>query len=583
VPSTCRSLRLCVCVFLWGAGGVSIAAPVGTGFTYQGQLKQSGVPLNGSANMVFKLFDAPAAGNLLGTQTINGVPLTNGFFTVELNAAGQFGADAFNGEQRWLEVSVNGTPLAPRQALASTPYALHALDAPGGASNWQDSGDDVFLPRGNVGVGTNAPTSVLHIQRPLSDTGIRFQSSRFNQGPPASSGRAPVSVTVAGTGQSWSTPGAAIVSDDLRADAGFSAAAGAPDADSSQSLHLTNFGFTLPSQATIVGIVVTVEGRTSCGCADCDLCSVPVTGELLGGTDASQQKNLTFTAADSSQAAGGTFDAWGLGWTAAQVNSPSFGVQLSAKLQLLDVFFCIPQFGCSYTTCDCTGTGAAGIDATSVTVFFYDTSVTSTPLDWSVGLSQSDANFRISPTPDLSSPSILVTPQGNVGIGTTDFGGGIFKLSVNGFAAKPNGGQWSALSDARLKRNIEPLTGALERMLSLRGVTFEFTEEGLRTGLALPGRHVGLIAQDVEPVFPDWVAQTPSGYKFVTEQGTTALLVEALRELRSEKTAEFAALRAEKDAEIRAGRAEMAELKERLARLEELVQQLGTIHGEDKR
>jgi len=433
-----------------------------------------------------------------------------------------------------------------------------------GGSNWLDNVDDVYLPAGHVGIGTAAPTAMLHFQRPLSDMGIRFQTSRFNQGLPASSGRAPASAALAGAGQPWRNPGAAMGSDDVRAEAGFSTAGGAPDADQSQLLQLTDFGFTLPSQATIVGFAATIEGRASCGCTDCDLCEVPFALELLGGTGASQQKRLTFAATDGQQNAGVTFDTWGLDWTAAQVNSPSFGIQLSAALQLLDVFLCLPPpLGCTYTDCDCTGTGSAGIDAVSLTVFFYDPSVPSTPLEWSLGLSQDDANFRIAATPDLSAPALVMTPQGSVGIGTTDFLGGFFKLAVNGPAAKPNGGQWSALSDARLKRNIEPLHGALQRMLSLRGVTFEFTEEGLRTGLATPGRKVGLIAQEVEAVLPDWVDETPSGYKFVTEQGTTALLVEALRELR-----------AEKDREITEKESQIAELEARVQRLEILFEQV---------
>ena len=94
--------------------------PLGTAFTYQGQLKQNGQPFNGSANLVFKLYDAANAGNLIGTQTLNGVTVTGGLFTV----APDFGAGAFDGRARWLEVSVNGTPLTPRQPIAAAPYAL---------------------------------------------------------------------------------------------------------------------------------------------------------------------------------------------------------------------------------------------------------------------------------------------------------------------------------------------------------------------------------------------------------------------------------------------------------------------------
>src|SRR5512140_2515790 len=67
--------------------------PLGTAFTYQGRLRQAGQPFNGSANLVFKLYDASSAGNLLGTQTLSGVTVSGGLFTVQLNAAGEFGAN----------------------------------------------------------------------------------------------------------------------------------------------------------------------------------------------------------------------------------------------------------------------------------------------------------------------------------------------------------------------------------------------------------------------------------------------------------------------------------------------------------
>jgi hypothetical protein len=50
-----------------------------------------------------------------------------------------------------------------------------------------------------------------------------------------------------------------------------------------------------------------------------------------------------------------------------------------------------------------------------------------------------------------------------------------------------------------------------------------------------PGARMGMVAQKVEPVFPDWVDTGASGYKRLTFRGLEALTVEALRELRSEK------------------------------------------------
>jgi hypothetical protein len=123
-----------------------------------------------------------------------------------------------------------------------------------------------------------------------------------------------------------------------------------------------------------------------------------------------------------------------------------------------------------------------------------------------------------------------------------------FMLHVNGTAGKPGGGSWSNSSDIRLKKNIEPLHGALDQLLCLQGVTFEYIDPDAID--ELPGPRIGMIAQEVEQVFPDWVGKRIDGFKSVTYRGFEALTVEALRDLRAEKNAQIESLQAEKDADI---------------------------------
>jgi hypothetical protein len=87
-------------------------------------------------------------------------------------------------------------------------------------------------------------------------------------------------------------------------------------------------------------------------------------------------------------------------------------------------------------------------------------------------------------------------------------------------------------SDVRLKRDIRPLEGALGKLLALRGVEFEWTHDEIAR--LRPGRQTGLIAQEVERVFPGWVRDDPAtGMKLLGTQGFEALAIEALRELAS--------------------------------------------------
>jgi hypothetical protein len=62
----------------------------------------------------------------------------------------------------------------------------------------------------------------------------------------------------------------------------------------------------------------------------------------------------------------------------------------------------------------------------------------------------------------------------------------------------------------------------------LRGVSFEWVEDapGGRRGSDL-----GLIAQEVEEVFPELVTTAPNGYKQVNYIGLIAPLIEAVKEL----------------------------------------------------
>ncbi len=114
-------------------GGVGIQANLGTAFTYQGQLKKNGSPVNGNCDFQFSLWDAagsgspPTGGNLIGSpQTKTGIAVINGLFTAQLD----FGAGAFQGDARWLQIAVKCTgdasynTLSPRQLLTPAPYAL---------------------------------------------------------------------------------------------------------------------------------------------------------------------------------------------------------------------------------------------------------------------------------------------------------------------------------------------------------------------------------------------------------------------------------------------------------------------------
>ena len=87
-------------------------------------------------------------------------------------------------------------------------------------------------------------------------------------------------------------------------------------------------------------------------------------------------------------------------------------------------------------------------------------------------------------------------------------------------------------SDERLKRDIAPLPEALDTLLRLRGVQF-YWRDPENVGVP-PGRQMGLIAQEVEKVLPEWVREGAKGYKGIEFKGFEALVIEALRDLKTE-------------------------------------------------
>ncbi len=122
-----------------------------------------------------------------------------------------------------------------------------------------------------------------------------------------------------------------------------------------------------------------------------------------------------------------------------------------------------------------------------------------------------------------------ITATGEVGIGRKPMTN---LLEVNGQASKATAGSWVANSDARLKKNITPLSSEkmLHNLLSLQGVTYEWNDH--KTGNDRPaGIQYGFTAQNIQTVFPTLVQEDNLGY-LQTAYGTyDAMTVEAIRAL----------------------------------------------------
>src|ERR1035437_3546179 len=141
------------------------AAPLGTAFTYQGQLNSDGNAASGVYDFTFAVWNANSGGAQQGaTFATNTLPVTNGYFVATLD----FG-NVFDGNARWLEIAVrtNGgagfTVLSPRQPLTPAPYALYAPTA--GAAAVASTASAVApgsIGTGALQVGAGGSSSIAH-------------------------------------------------------------------------------------------------------------------------------------------------------------------------------------------------------------------------------------------------------------------------------------------------------------------------------------------------------------------------------------------------------------------------------------
>jgi hypothetical protein len=177
-----------------------------------------------------------------------------------------------------------------------------------------------------------------------------------------------------------------------------------------------------------------------------------------------------------------------------------------------------------------------------------------TPIGANINLSTSGA-FTLMPaarvtggtaSTDTTSGALVVTGgvgiSGNINAGNTQ----IYSLGV-GTAASATMGEIRATnevtayysSDVRLKENIQPIENALGKLKQLRGVMFDWIDEiveqrGGEDDYFVRKHDTGVIAQEVEAVLPEVVAERTDGYKAVRYEKLAGLIIQAINELADE-------------------------------------------------
>ena len=329
---------------------------------------------------------------------------------------------------------------------------------------------------GNVGIGTINPEFKLTLD---SDGGIVAKGT-FGSG-------AVLTSTGAGTRLIWYPRKSA-----FRA----GSADGVQWDDVNVGLYSTAFGY----NTTASGYSSTAMGWDTTASA---------IGSTAMGRDTTASGNYSTAMGRGTTASGDYSTAIGYYTTASAIGSTAMGVGTTASGD--------------YSTAMGWNTTASGVYSVAMGYAFTN------PYGFSLGIGYSGVGTS------TTTPDILLNPSGNswlnAGMGyvlvrtTTPFTGRteVFQVNGSGYASA-----WNTPSDQRLKKNIATISGALDRVQKLRGVTYEWKDPERHGGQT--GRQMGFIAQEAKDVIPEVVSGGDDGEYAVAYGPVVALLVEAVKE-----------------------------------------------------
>lgn len=500
-------------------------AQVPSTIAYQGRLLDAGGnPQSGVVTMQFAVFDVATAGTSLWCETQT-VALTDGYYAVSLGGGAPCGTNsvplhqAFAGTDRWLEISVASVPLTPRQKVGAVPYAYVASALAGGGSSFIQS---------------QSTTE--------QSASFRIAGSATVTGTPAFAGAGTVATTnnspaVTGTGTQF---GSQVALGDLLTINGQAQHVIAI----TDATHLTvdapwtanNAGLTYQVQKAVAQVGISTTGAPPA-------LLVNEAGKVGIGT---ASPNAALDIAISNTSSGIRVES-----TNSSLAYPNISLEDWVGTTTGHPYIGMGNYG--GTKAAPTATPAGRVLGTFI-AFGHDGNAT---VQSGRITFLTEATF----TPTSNPTSIVFAPggagsysevmrlrsDGKVGIGLSGAAPThAFQLGSDD-AAKPSGGSWTASSDIRLKKNVKPMTAALDRLAKLQGVTFEWIhpeEHGNNTGT-----QGGFIAQEVEEIFPSWVTRSDASPKDKGLVGADkvatlglpfefdALVVESLKELRAENQA----------------------------------------------
>ncbi len=551
--------------------------------SYQGYLTDSsGKPIDGFVKMEFKIYDDSIGGNELWSsnkgRNIQEVRVKRGIFHVILSG---IDASVFrSGDRRWLEVIVNKEVLRPRVEITSVGYAYNAYtvggheygefvmkgDSAGGDlggaypnprierikgkpisdiepnigdvlkwdgeawvpesdssedADWVIQGGNMYAGiGGNVGIGTKEPEGKLHVSGGdlrLDDNNIVFKSDDpgdivFEDARGSEKARIYADPTPRVNKLHFRTGGIdrMVIDDsgnvgigttrpknklDVNGGLAVGSYAGANAAPSGGAIISGNVGIGTTNPGSKLDVAGTIRARDIFGSGGKNL----IIGDDAYLTDVDQANILGIYGMQNSDRAGIRLGSDG---SLIFGDNGNVGIGTTAPKGKLDV---VAGWGDWLSLSRTAGSGF-----------------------WHIHNPSSQERIEIGYTDDGGSTKwgmFVIKNTGNIGIGTTSPGNILTIAQGKGHAIADG---WDTYSSIRWKTNIKPITHALDKVMKLRGVYFDWKKTGKHD--------IGMIAEEVGKVIPEVVEYEKDGKyaKSLDYARLTAVLVEAIKEQQKE-------------------------------------------------
>lgn len=560
-------------------------APVPPAIQFQGRLaRPDGTPVpDGNYNITFRLFDVATGGTQIFTQTINNVPVRNGIIAVLIGLL----IPADFSDNRWMEIQIGaGAPLTPRQRLVSVPFAFKAGSVADGVIGTNSLANGAVtaskiapgtITAGNLAAGvldfwrltgnaaTNSSVNFLGTtdDQPLLLKVNNFRAMRYRSVEnTAVAGLEFRGVNITG-GSETNTVGSSVV--------GATIAGGGKDfftfTDEPNSVS-ADFGSIGGGAGNSAGgqYAVVAGGKTNAASG--------TYSSILGGNLNTASGSYSSVAGGYNNIASGTYSTVPGGFDNQATGLHSVAMGRNTRAVHNNVFLFNTNLGNLTSARDNTfiisadGGVGIGFSATNPQALLHVAGNSYFALNMGIGTTNPLTKLHVEGSLHLSGTTqdistdvgnnlqfghydgttfterMIMDGQGHFGINDTN---PTYRLELPNIAADGDGraraNRWDTYSSGRWKHNVAPIQDALDKVMRLRGVMFDWNPEH-------GGTHdIGFVAEEVGRVIPElvsWEIKDKAALGMAYDR-VTALLVEAMKSLKQNHDSELRALRTEND------------------------------------